>query len=246
MKPPESEVKPPDAEVKPPDAEVKPPDAEVKPPDAEVKPPESVTRPPQSWLWGHFDRLGGMLISPRATIRRLIDGQDGRVGEILIWLVILTAAASPVRTGRAMLIGRIGILDGVVAFLAQLQPRLLGLFVAAIVVAAVLAAVGRRRGLGFDRALDVTGHLLVPVLLLIAAGVLLKAAGVNIWFLPHRPLRGGPQAQAIYLTATYGWSVVLLGFTLWELYFGGTARDPTAEQDSALASDDENAGGATA
>lgn len=179
------------------------------------------------WI-SHVRRLGGMLVSPRRTLRALVTGTEGRVGEIALWLVLLAAAVSPVRTGRAILVGRVAVIDGVWAFLAHLQVRLFVPVVAVLIVAVLLMAASGPRRLSFDRAMDVAGFLLVPVLLLTALGVLLRAGGVDLWFLPHRTLRGGLAARAIYVAVGYGWSLVLLAVALYELRAGGAPADEGA------------------
>ena len=177
----------------------------------------TASRPSLTARFGaHLDRLGGMLLSPRRTLRRLIDGHAGGIGEVFLWLIVLLAAVSPTRTGRAILIGRVAVLDGLLVFLTYIRPRLLPLLAGVAAAAALAALVGRRR-LGFGRALDVAAYLLVPTLLLMAVGLLLRSLGIELWFLPHRTPRGSLLFQAIHVAVSYGWSLGLLALLLHEL-----------------------------
>lgn len=168
-------------------------------------------------LGAHVDRLGGMLVSPRRTIRRLLSEDRGGLGGILLWLVVLIASTSPVRTGRALLVARTGLVDGALQFLVFLQPRLLPLLLAVAVAAALMVLVGGRGGLSYGRALDVASYLLVPAMLLMAVGTILSTLGLELWFLPHRTLRGSIGQRATYIAVSFGWSLVLLALTLAEL-----------------------------
>ena len=183
----------------------------------EVSAPPTVASAGWSARWRrHVQRLGGMLVSPRATLRRLLAG-EGRLDEVALWLIVLTAAVSPVRTGRAILVGRLGVLDGVLTFLAYLQTRLPVVLLALLIGAGLLMLVGGQRRLSFGRAVDVAGFLLVPVLLLTALGIVLRSAGVDLWFLPHRTLRGSFGTRALHVALSYGWSMVLLVVAMHEI-----------------------------
>ena len=169
----------------------------------------------------HLDRLGGMLVSPRATSRRLLTDGQGTFTEVFFWMVVLAAAVSPIRTGRAVLLSRVGLLDGLSVFATHLQGRLLGPMVGVLVAAALLAAIDPRRSpdqrLGFSRAIDVVTFALVPVLLLTTVGLLLRAGSIHIWFLPHQTPRGPSAMQALYVLVSYGWSFVLWAVLAFEL-----------------------------
>jgi hypothetical protein len=65
---------------------------------------------------------------------------------------------------------------------------------------------GRR---GLDLALDATAFTLVPYLLLAVIGALLSHAGWEVWWMPHRLLRGPAYYQSMRLAAAFGWSAIL-------------------------------------
>ena len=179
----------------------------------------AVSRGGRWWaaILAHFERLGGMLVSPRMTLRRLIDGDGGHLGEIFFWVLVVVAASSPVRTGRSLLVARVALLDGISSFFVHHSARLWPLLIAVVVAGALLAIVGGSK-LGWSRATDVAAFLLVPVLFLTALGVILRAAGIELWFLPHRTLRGTLSHRVVYGVVSYGWSIVLLWLALLEVW----------------------------
>lgn len=167
------------------------------------------------WM-AHLQRLGGMLVRPGPALRQLIDHPEGKLGEVAMWLVFLAAVVSPTRTGRAMLLVRQDPVAGLLAFVQQLQVRLVGPLLGVLLAAALLAAASRRR-LGFDRGLDVAAFTLTPLLLLTALGVVLRSLGYEVWFLPHRSIQGVWPAASVQVAVAYGWSVGLLGLAIREV-----------------------------
>jgi hypothetical protein len=165
-------------------------------------------------LIGHLARLGGIIISPRTTLDRLLRAREGTVTEVLPWMVIVTMVVSPVEAGRAMLLLRALSFDGVTAFVMLVADRMAAAVGGVLGAAIVLHVIERVRlprdeWLGFDRALDVAGVLLAPYFLLAIGGALLSMAGLELWWMPHRRLIGGPLAMVIRVAAGFGWSLSL-------------------------------------
>lgn len=168
-------------------------------------------------LWSHLERLGGMLSSPRATVRRLLDSDEGRMWSVLIWLVVLGVALEPVAVGRALLLARVDVLGGLYR-VANALSRPLAVPLAGMMGAAVLMSLasGSRR-LPLDRALDVASHLLVPFLALAAFGAVMSSLGIEMWALPHRPLRGPAWLVTLRATVGFGASLLLLTVAVHDL-----------------------------
>lgn len=159
-----------------------------------------------------------MIVRPRETLARLLFAHEGRLWEVLFWMVLVTAAAAPVPVGRALLLARVDAFGGVQVLVTLLAERLAAPLVAAVAGALLLQVVdrARRRGsagqpLSFDAALDGCAFALVPLLLATAAGVLLSTLEVDVWFLPHRALRVTGKTLAIRLAAAYLWPLALFG-----------------------------------
>jgi hypothetical protein len=68
-------------------------------------------------------------------------------------------------------------------------------------------------------------HMLAPYLLLTAIGAVLSAAGVELWFMPHKRMTGVPWVVALRATVAYGWSVVLFVVVLVALTREGKKAD---------------------
>lgn len=168
-----------------------------------------------SKLLDHFARVGGVLISPRTTLARIVAG-EGTLLELVPWIVMVTVVIAPVETGRAILMVRVDLLEGLLAFAnvlsARMAPALAGALGAGIALylgEMMFSKAPREERLGLDRSLDATAFTLVPYLFLAVAGALLSHAGVEWWFMPHRILRGGPYYQFIRIAVSFGWSMIL-------------------------------------
>lgn len=168
---------------------------------------------------GHLERIGGMLVSPRRTLARLLDTEEGRMWSILGWMALLAVALEPSRFGRALLLARVDLLDGFFLLFDTVARRLVVPLVGVMAAAYVLelASRGGERPMGVDRALDVASHLLVPFLLLAGVGASASALGVEMWALPHRPLQGPTWVVTVRAVVGFGGSVVLLGLALAEV-----------------------------
>lgn len=166
-------------------------------------------------LLDHFARVGGVLISPRKTLARIVAG-EGTLLELVPWIIFVTAAIAPVETGRAILMLRVDLLEGLLAFAnvlsARMAPALAGALGAGIALylgEMIFSSAPPEERLGLDRSLDATSFTLVPYLFLAIAGALLSHAGIEWWFMPHRALRGGPYYQFIRLAVSFGWPAIL-------------------------------------
>lgn len=136
--------------------------------------------------------------------------------SILGWLAVLGVALEPVRVGRALLLARVDALGGFFLAMDALSRRLAVPLAGIIGAAAVLSFVAGRDRLPIDRALDVASHLLAPFLLLTSVGLLLAMTGVELWALPHRPLRGPAWLVGVRAVVGYGASLVLLAVAVHE------------------------------
>lgn len=181
-------------------------------------------------LWGHFARLGGVLVRPARTFERIVDG-EGRVSELLPWVVAVDIAIAPQDLGRGILLGRRALLEGVIAFINAIANRMSIAFIGALVGAVIVFAgehFGRPRESrrGFDAALDGAAFTLVPYLALAALGALLAHAGLDLAWMPHRSLRGGFGEVAFGAAVAYGPSLILMGVLA--KVFWTPPRPPTA------------------
>ena len=183
-------------------------------------------------MLGHFARLGGALISPRETLRGALWRDEGVLWEILPWMMVVTAAVAPTRAGRALLVGRTDLLDGLMLFFNLVANRMLGPMLGLLVAALLLHLVSRASSgpvVSFDVALDATAFTLVPFLALAATGSLLFAFGYEVWFLPHRKLTTPGLVGAIRIAVAFAWPVALYAFLLREVW----TRPPAPEAESA-------------
>jgi hypothetical protein len=161
---------------------------------------------------GHLERLGGMVVRPRTTLARLLEGDEGRAWSILLWLLLLDGALAPAGVGRGLLVARVDVLDGLFLLLNGFTRRMAIPLAGAVGAAVVLsvAARGRGRPLPLDRALDVAAFLLVPFLAVMAGSVLLGIAGWSPSFLPHHGFRGPPGLVALRAGLAFAGSLALL------------------------------------
>jgi hypothetical protein len=51
----------------------------------------------------------------------------------------------------------------------------------------------------------------VPYLLLASAGAICSELGLELWWMPHRTIRGMLQAQVIKIAVAFSWPVLLFG-----------------------------------
>ncbi len=144
---------------------------------------------------------------PGATVRRLVAG-EGRLWEILPWMLVVTAAVSPVSAGRALLVGRVDPWGGLQLFLATVGERMGGPLLGCAAGALLLHLLSRRT-VRFDAALDTCAFLLLPFLALGALGAILSGFGLDLWFMPHHRPQGPPEILAVRLLVAFGPSLAL-------------------------------------
>ena len=176
-----------------------------------------------------LERLGGVIASPRATFRRLLDG-EGSMFDVLPWFVVVAVTAAPIAAGQMLLIGRVDPIDGARALLGLVVTRTGGALAGAAVAAVVLVLTGRlsphrKHAVGFDRSLDACVYCLVPYLVAASLGGALSELGWELWFLPHRLLRGRAEVLAVRFLVAYGGSLLLYALLLYEVWRGDDARE---------------------
>lgn len=176
-----------------------------------------------SILGGHLQRLGGVIVSPRRTLRALLWQGEGRMWEVVLWLVVVTATVAPTRAGRAALIGRTSLLDGAQMFLSAVANRMLAPLLGLVIAASILHLLDRvlREGppaVPFDVALDACAFTLVPFLALASLGAGLSALGVEVGVLPHRRLDAPPWIGPTRVALGFFWTFALYGGLLQEVY----------------------------
>lgn len=174
-------------------------------------------------MLAHFERLGGIVWAPQATLRRFLWRGEGRLWDVVPWLVVVTAAVAPARAGRALLLGRTDLVDGLILFLNLVASRMLAPLLGLVVAASVVHLVDRARHpgdvkVGFDVALDTVAYALVPYLLLAALGAGLSAVGAELWFMPHHDLRAPGWYGVARIAVAFGWSLALFGLVLREVW----------------------------
>ena len=70
------------------------------------------------------ERLGGFVVLPRSTIRRFLAEPGGFAEDLIPWLLLAGAAASPERLGGAILLLRVAPGPGVGAILQAIFAKL--------------------------------------------------------------------------------------------------------------------------
>jgi hypothetical protein len=177
-------------------------------------------------LLGHLARIGGVLVRPRPTFARIVEGQDGSALELLPWVFILVSTLSPQAVGNALLLLRARFIDGLIDFASILGTRLTQALAGVLVGAAVLHTIERVRRpsearMGFDRAIDVCAFMLVPFMLLAVIGFLLAAFGANLWWMPHNKMIGDAPTMIVRVLAGFGWSLALYALVVRSVWKAG-------------------------
>lgn len=165
---------------------------------------------------GFLDRLGGVFVRPRATLAGVLARGEGSLFEVLPWIALCAFTVAPIPAGQALLLLRARPVDGVLALAGVVTTRMGGALIGALVGALVLQLLGQLRpggkvSLGFDRCLDACTYALLPHLALASVGAGLSELGLELWFMPHRLLRGTGFSVASRFVVAYGWSLVLFG-----------------------------------
>lgn len=143
--------------------------------------------------------------------------------ELMPWFVLVTAVLAPTGTGKALLVGRLDVLDGLLLFVNLIARRMLGPLIGLFVAASLLHLLDRLRHRGdmkvpFDVALDATTFTLVPFLLLACLGALLNKAGFELWFMPHRSLQAPGWAGIARIAAAFAWPVALFSVLVHQVW----------------------------
>jgi thiol-disulfide isomerase/thioredoxin len=155
--------------------------------------------------------MGRAMVHPTEAFRAALAGH-GSLFDVIPWAVVVAITVAPTDAGESILLARLDPRAGVLGFLGLIGNRMAIGFIGVVIAAMIVFLLGQigGRSPSFDRCLDATGYLLVPHLILAALGAALSASGHELWFMPHRLLRGGPGVFAIRLAVAYGASLVLL------------------------------------
>ena len=175
----------------------------------------------------YFDRVGGVFVRPRAALRSILWNQSGTLWGVLPWALVFVATVSPSRVGRAGLMLRVDPIDAFRLLAQSLSERVGPPFLAALIVAIALVAMGRARGHGtpgFSAALDAAVYALLPFLVLGTVGQALARMGIELSALPHRRLQGDLPMLIARFVVGYGWSIGLGVVLLIEAYRGDGGR----------------------
>ncbi|MEM1022834.1 MAG: hypothetical protein AAGD10_20050 [Myxococcota bacterium] len=175
-------------------------------------------------LLAHFERLGAIVLSPVDALRSVLSGAGGGAGDVLPWLILVTAVVEPIRVGHAFLVARVDLGSGASMLVQSFMGQWLPLGVVAIACAAfgVWARRSGRHPAGGDRAADAALLAGLPFVYLACAGALLDALGLDLRFLPHHRLAGPPSVLLLRLLVAFTWSGVLWFLLLRELWRGPT------------------------
>lgn len=163
-------------------------------------------------------RLSGVLLAPRASLRRVVFGGEGRIGDVLLLLLVIMFGTAPLEMavifsgadrGIGMVLSRTADMYMRFALVPLVVCGVVGL-----VLVGLVRFVGRR--VPIDAAIAAALYLWVPVGVLGLLGEMLFSFGLDLPVLPHVPvaffLRGEPALWLILLRAavSYGWSAALV------------------------------------
>jgi len=161
------------------------------------------------WL----QRTGGVLLRPRAVFERILHQREGGIGDVLLLMALVMLGTAPVEV--AMVLSSPG---GILVKLLSIYVRFCLLpLVVSVALALVLVGMERFRGrkLPVESVIAAGVYLWIPVGMLGLLGAMLRALGLDLWFLPHMPLgfflKTEPPVLMIILRAVcaYGWSAYL-------------------------------------
>jgi thiol-disulfide isomerase/thioredoxin len=179
------------------------------------------------WL----SRTGGTLLRPRVVFGRILNGQEGGIGDVLLLMALVMLGTAPLEVGMALSSS-----GGALIQILSMYVRFC-LLPLVVCVALGLALVGieriRGRRAPMESVIAASAYLWIPVGLMGLLGAMLRALGLDLWFLPHMPLgfflKTQPPVWMILLRAVcaYGWSAYLLR-VLWKVIRAGK-REETGE-----------------
>ncbi len=173
-------------------------------------------------LLDHFGRLGGVFVAPRSTLRRILRGGRGGLFEVLPWMLVVAAMMQPTRAGQALLVGRLSLFDGFNALARMFADRMLGPLIGVLIAASVLYLFDRLRDgttekVTFEGAVDACAFMLLPFLVLAAAGVALRAFGVRWWWTPNNAMTGRGVFLATRIAVAFAWPILLFSIVAWDV-----------------------------
>jgi thiol-disulfide isomerase/thioredoxin len=176
------------------------------------------------WL----SRTGGVLLGPKAVFERILHQREGGIGDVLLLMALVMLGTAPVEVAMVL-----SSPSGILVKLLSIYVRFCLLpLVVCVALALVLVGAERFRGgrVPIESAMAASVYLWIPVGMLGLLGTMLRALGLDLWFLPHMPLgfflKAQPSALMILLRAVcaYGWSAWLV----WVLV--KTMRDKKPEE----------------
>ena len=162
------------------------------------------------WL----NRTGGILLRPQTVFERILHQREGGVADIFLLMALVMLGTAPVEVAMVL-----SSASGVVVKLLSVYVRFCLLpLVACVALALVLVGMERFRGnrVAIESVIAAGVYLWIPVGMLGLLGTMLRALGLDLWFLPHMPLgyfiKTEPSVLMIILRAVcaYGWSAYLV------------------------------------
>jgi len=162
------------------------------------------------WL----ERTGGVLLRPRAVFERILHQREGGIGDVFLLMALVMLGTAPVEVAMVL-----SSPSGILLKLLSIYVRFCLLpVVVCVALALVLVGIERFRGgrVPIESVMAAGVYLWIPVGMLGLLGAMLRALGLDLWFLPHMPLgfflSTGPSVLMMILRAVcaYGWSAWLV------------------------------------
>jgi len=162
------------------------------------------------WL----ERTGGVLFRPQTVFERILHRHEGGIGDVLLLMVLVMLGTAPVEVAMVL-----SSPSGILVKLLSIYVRFCLLpLVVSVALALVLVGMERFRGskVPIESVMAAGVYLWIPVGMLGLLGAMLRALGLDLWFLPHMPLgfflKTQPSILMIFLRAVcaYGWSAWLV------------------------------------
>lgn len=161
-----------------------------------------------------FQRTGGLLLRPQTVFQRILHQREGGIADILLLMAVVMLGTAPVEVAMVL-----SSASGVLVKLLSVYVRFCLLpLVVSVALALVLVGMERFRGnrVAIESVMAASTYLWIPVGLMGLLGAMLRALGLDLWFLPHMPLgfflKTQPSVGMILLRAVcaYGWSAYLV------------------------------------
>jgi thiol-disulfide isomerase/thioredoxin len=166
------------------------------------------------WEMKWLSRTGGVLLRPRTVFERILHQREGGIGDVLLLMALVMLGTAPVEV--AMVVSST---SGILVKLLSVYVRFCLLpLVVCVALALVLVGMERFRGnrVPIESMMAAGVYLWIPVGMLGLLGTMLRALGLDLWFLPHMPLgyffKTEPSVLMIFLrvVCAYGWSAYLV------------------------------------